>query len=379
MAQVAIFETEHFEGAYPVIRLFDNGQNQITIFSWQQSYRQFQYLFKDDAHRFRWVVKDDNESKYRFIYRMYKEVRRSNIRLFYLNTISNNHIFYTLMIRLLPKVRAVVTLHDINGYFHFKFSFSIRRWIRYIGKRSLIRAVKEFNVVSATMVPYLQSKLPAWKKVYNVPGAVFERMPAECLSPAETGTINVVVPGTIDGRRRNYETVFELLQQCNEAGLPVSVTLLGSHYGDYGKMILERCRTYNASYNNLFFYENSSVVDQPEFDRVMNNAHVVFTPSVIDTIIFDGVTETYGLSISSGNLFDVIKHAKPFIIPEALKMPDNMESSCFHYKTAADIFLMLQRILNEPSFYNELSQKALNNSREYTISKVRERNALLFE
>jgi hypothetical protein len=379
MAQVAIFETEHFEGAYPVIRLFDNGQNQITIFCWQQSYRQFQYLFKDDAHRFRWVVKDDNESKYRFIYRMYKEVRRSNIRLFYLNTISNNHIFYTLMIRLLPKVRAVVTLHDINGYFHFKFSFSIRRWIRYIGKRSLIRAVKEFNVVSATMVPYLQSKLPAWKKVYNVPGAVFERMPAECLSPAETGTINMVVPGTIDGRRRNYETVFELLQQCNEAGLPVSVTLLGSHYGDYGKMILERCRAYSASHNNLFFYENSSVVDQPEFDRVMNNAHVVFTPSVIDTIIFDGVTETYGLSISSGNLFDVIKHAKPFIIPEALKMPDNMESSCFHYKTAADIFLMLQRILNEPSFYNELSQKALNNSREYTISKVRERNALLFE
>jgi len=378
MAQVAIFETEHFEGAYPVIRLFDNGENQITIFSYQQSYRQFQYLFKDDARRFKWVVKDDNESKYHFIYRMYKEVRRNNIQLLYLNTISNNHIFYVLMIRLLPKVRSVVTLHDINGYFHFKFAFSLRRWVRYTGKRSLVRAVKEFNVVAATMVPYLQGKLPSWKKVYNVPGAVFEGMPATCPSPVETGKINIVVPGTIDGRRRNYETVFELLQQCNEAGLPVSITLLGSHYGAYGEMILERCRAYAASHSNLSFYQNSPVVDQPEFDRVMNNAHVVFTPSVIDTIIFDGITETYGLSISSGNLFDVIKHAKPFIIPDALRMPDNMESSCFHYKTAADIFLFLKRILNEPSFYNELSQKALNNSREYTIPKVRERNAGLF-
>jgi hypothetical protein len=379
MAQIAIFETEHFEAAYPVIRLFDNSLNQITIFSYQQSYRQFQYLFKDDVHRFRWIVKDDNESKYHFIYRMYKEVRRNNIQLLYLNTIGNNHIFYALMIRLLPKVRTVVTLHDINGHFNFKFSFSVRRWIRYMGKRSLIRAVKEFNVISAPLAPYLQSKLPAHKRVYNVPGAVFEGLSAECLPPAETGKINIVVPGTIDGRRRNYETVFELLQQCNEAGLPVSITLLGSHYGEYGKMILQRCRAYAGSHSNLSFYENSLVVDQPEFDRVMNNAHVVFTPSVIDTIIFDGITETYGLSISSGNVSDVIKYAKPFIVPHALTMPDNMESSCFHYKTVADIFLFLQHILNEPSFYEELSQKALSNSREYTIYKVRKRNALLFK
>src|SRR5947209_6596300 len=224
MAQIAIFETEHFEGAYAIIRLFDNGENQITIFSYQPSYRQLQYFFKDEAHRFRWVTKDENESKYHFIYRMYKEVRRNNIQLLYLNTISNNHIFYALMIRLLPKVRSVVTLHDINGYFQFKFAFSIRRWIRYIGKRSLIRAVKEFSVVSGPMVPYLQSKLPAYKKVYNI-RAIFEGIQAACLPPAETGKINIVVPGSVDGRRRNYETVFELLQQCNQAGLPVSVTL----------------------------------------------------------------------------------------------------------------------------------------------------------
>jgi len=377
MARIAIFETEHFEGAYAIIRLFDNGQNEITIFSYQQSYRQLQFFLKDEAHRFKWIVKEDSESKYHFIYRMYKEVRRNNIQLLYLNTISNNHIFYALMIRLLPKVRSVVTLHDINGYFQFKFSFSIRRWIRHIGKRSLIGAVKEFSVVSAPMVPYLQSRLPAYKKVYNV-RAIFEGVQALCLPPAETGKINIVVPGSIDGRRRHYEAVFELLQQCNNAQLPVSVTLLGSCYGDYGEMILERCKAYASSYSNLSFYGNSSVVDQPEFDRVMDSAHVVFAPLVINTVIFDGITETYGLSITSGNLFDAIKHAKPFIIPEGLKIPQNMESSSFHYKTTADVLLFLQRILKEPSFYNELSQNALNNSKEYTISKVRESNAPLF-
>jgi hypothetical protein len=377
MARIGIFETEHFEGAYPVIRLFDNGKNDITIFSYPQSYRQFQYLFGDDAARFHWIIKEDNESKYHFIYRIYKEARRNNIQLLYLNTITNNHFFYALMIRLLPKVRVVVTLHDINTYFSFKFAFGLRRCIRYTGKRSLIRAVKEFNVVAATMVPYLQSKLPGNKRVYNVPGAVFEGNLPHSLPPAETTTINIVVPGTLDNRRRNYDTVFELLHICGEANIPVSVTLLGGYSGEHGNRILEKCKAYAQAHTNLSFYE-TGVVDQPEFDRVMNNAHFVFTPSVINTIISDGITETYGISISSGNLFDVIKHAKPFIIPEALKMPDNMESSCIHYKTANDIVVLLQRVISEPSFYDELTQKALNNSREYTIAKVRERNALLF-
>lgn len=377
MARIGIFETEHFEGAYPVIRLFDNGKNDITIFSYQQSYRQFQYLFGEEAARFRWIVKEDSESKYRFIYRIYKEARRNNIQLLYLNTITNNHFFYALMIRLLPKVRVVVTLHDINTYFNFKFAFDLRRWIRYRGKRSLVRAVKEFNVVAATMVPYLQSRLPGNKRVYNVPGAVFEGSLPHCMPPAEANKINIVVPGTVDNRRRNYETVFDLLHTCNEANIPVSVTLLGGYSREYGSMILERCKAYAQAHANLSFYE-TQVVDQPEFDRVMNNAHFVFTPSIINTIVSDGITETYGISISSGNLFDVIKHAKPFIIPEALKMPDNMESSCIHYKTVADIIILFQQVINEPLFYNELTQTALNNSREYTTAKVRERNALLF-
>ena len=41
---VGIFETDHFEAAYPVIRLFDNGENDITIFVYEKSYRQLQFL-----------------------------------------------------------------------------------------------------------------------------------------------------------------------------------------------------------------------------------------------------------------------------------------------------------------------------------------------
>jgi hypothetical protein len=375
--RIGIFETDHFEGAYPVIRLFDNGENDITIFSYPQSHRQFQFLFANKLTRFRWIVKQENESKYRFIYRIYTAARRDQLELLYLNTITNNHLLYALMIRMLPKTRVVVTLHDINTYFHYKPSFSLRRLVRYLGKRALIKAVNDFNVVAETMVPYLQSKLPPHKKVHNIPGAVYETPPPPLAPPAGCNSIHIVVPGTIDGRRRNYQVVFDLLNRCNAAGLPVYIVLLGSNYGDYGKMILEQCRLYAQQHTNLLFYD-TTVVDQPEFDRVMNNAHFVFTPSVINTVISDGITETYGVSISSGNLFDVIKHAKPFIIPAALQMPGNISSSCVYYDTVEDICALLQKVYHDTPFYEALAAKAAANSEQYTIGKVRERNANLF-
>ena len=42
--RVGVFETTHFEGAYPVIKCFDNGANEITIFCYEESYRQFAQL-----------------------------------------------------------------------------------------------------------------------------------------------------------------------------------------------------------------------------------------------------------------------------------------------------------------------------------------------
>ena len=84
--RVGIFETTHFEGAYPVIKCFDNGANEITIFCYEESYRQFQHLFEGQMEKFSWVVKSQQDSKYKFIYRIYKETKSRKLDLLYLNT-----------------------------------------------------------------------------------------------------------------------------------------------------------------------------------------------------------------------------------------------------------------------------------------------------
>jgi hypothetical protein len=373
--RIGIFDTEHFEVSYTVIRLFDNGVNQITVFTNAATFRQFEYLFGKDLHRYQWVIQGAQESKYRFLFTMYKQVRQQRMELLYLNTISNNFIVYAGIIAGLRKTRTIVTLHAINNHFRFKPALSFRRWIRHTGKRALLAVTREFNVISDTMVSHLKSKLPAHKQVHNLPGAVFDRQQQVHPSLAIHDSIHIVVPGTVDPRRRNYDTVLELLEQSRH--LPVRITLLGAFAQPYGNAIRSACSRYAATHNNLVFY-NTATVDQSEFDRVMQEAHLVWMPSVIDTVLVDDIPETYGISICSGNVADVIKHAKPFLAPAGLTLPGNLAGSAVTYINVTDVVRFLETLRQSPTRYEELLQQAVHNSGHYTIEKVRAQHPALF-
>lgn len=373
---IGIFETGHFEVAYTVARLFDDGHNTITLFVYPESHRQLQFLLGKDQDRFQWVVKKEQESKRAFIRRMQYEISARNISLLYLNTVTDNFISYAGMIARLPGLRVILTLHDINSYTQAKPGFGIRRWVRYIGKKRLLRRVQEFNVISSTMKDYLQQQLPAGKIIYQLPGAVFEAK--KYLPPAAPHHhIQIVVPGSIDERRRNYDHVFALLEQCHELAIRIKIVLLGGSQSEYGSRILAKCRDYAKQYDDLIFYD-TAIVDQPEFDRMMQSAHFIWSPSVMDTVITDHVREQYGISIVSGNVSDMIRHARPGIVPGALAMPGSMEKSLVRYDAIKEITPLLRAIQEQPSQYGHLLQAALQSSRYDTIEAVKSRHPAIW-
>jgi hypothetical protein len=373
---IGIFETEHFEAAYPVIKLFDNN-NTITIFAYQSAYRQLQYLLHSQVDNYSWVIKPEGTSKYSFIYAMFREVKKRKITVLYLDTITNNFIVYALMIFLLPNVRVIVTIHNINSFFNYKRSLSLRRLVRFIGRKILLSVVKEFNVISWTMMSYLEKRLAAGKKVHCIPGAIFEEGNHTQNQPAVAQHINIVIPGTVDGRRRDYEQSLALLSSLELKKISSTVTLLGKFYDDYGKMIWEKCKAIQHVYAKVQYY-GFETVDQPEFDRVMSEANFIFIPSVINTIIDDGVEEMYGVTISSGNLFDIVKYAKPFIVPQRLHFDSSLQKSCYRYTVIEDIASFMIAVRQDATLYETLKIEARNASGNYTLEKVRERNNSLF-
>ena len=163
-----------------------------------------------------------------------------------------------------------------------------------------------------------------------------------------------------------------MLEKINEQHLPVHITLLGAGNSEYGKIILDKCKAYSELHHNLTYY-TGKIVYQDEFDRQMDDCHFIFIPSVINTIIDDNIEETYGLTKSSGNIFDAIKHGKPMIIPAGLTINTDLESGVKKYASLNNLVDFLQKMVSQPQDYIEIASDALNNSGEYTIEKCRQK------
>ncbi|MEI9807414.1 MAG: hypothetical protein WDO16_05765 [Bacteroidota bacterium] len=75
---ISVFETEHFEGAFPVIRLFDMPGNEITIYTSPETHKRFIDLFQSEAGRYKWTILPGN-SKLRFFFSFYKNLRKHHL------------------------------------------------------------------------------------------------------------------------------------------------------------------------------------------------------------------------------------------------------------------------------------------------------------
>lgn len=373
--RTGIFETDHFEVAHTLIRLFQLPPNELTVFSYSSSRQQLQ-LMPGIGQQVKWVVKEESESKAAFILKMYRQVKKEKIELLYLETVTDNFIFYAWLVKALPGVRIILTLHDINSFFYFKNNGTVRRWVRNAGKKKLIDAVKEFTVINSTLQPYLQRLLPAGRTVRYIPGAFFENA-TYSTPPAPLLPFRIVVPGSVDNRRRDYTLVFELLEICKEQDIPVQVTLLGGFHPEHGAGILKQCVEYGKQNNNLHWFEEQ-VVDHPRFNQLMQEAHFIFAPCVIRTVISDDVEEVYGESLSSGNIGDIIRFARPAILPAALKTGNDISQVVFRYHTVKDIAEQLILLRDDPDKYLILQEQALKGSGEFTLDKIRAQHPDLF-
>jgi hypothetical protein len=371
---VGIQEVGHVENLYPLIRLFDTGYNRIFLFVPRTTYLQIEEMLHGEMHRYHWVLQEEGESTWTYCNRIFRTVQQQEISLLYLNTISKHHLLFAFLVfRLSCKV--ILTVHDVNCLFRPTFSLRSRLLMQYIGKRALTSVVKEFNTISSTVEPALQLAAGTNKKVWVIPGGFFDETIAEGTIPASSSMdiFHIVVPGTLDAKRRNYEVVFELLNQVKK--MPIRITLLGGGSDEVADLIRNRASEFG---NQLVFYQEPNVA-QAEFDKVMSQAHLIWMPLVIHTRICGSIPEIYGKTKSSGIIFDIVKYARPFLYPAELTIPDLLKSSGIGYSSLADLKVILADLVHKPESLLELQQLAQKNSAHFTIEKIRKANYPLFE
>ena len=371
--KVVLFDSGHFETAYTLIRLFDIPGNHITIVTDGQTEAVLKSMVKEEGDRYDWIIADRWISNWQYFIYMRKQLSAIRPDMIYLNTIDRQPFYYALLINLLPATRVILTIHDINCFFQKGKKSNIRELLKWTSRKLLLRKTEGLNVISETMITHLKNQVKKQMPLFHIPGAVFEEQGI----PGVTKRISLVVPGTIDKKRRNYDDVFLLCELLEEAALPVDIILLGGYRGNYGKAVIGKAKQWESKFTCLKTYD-TSLIPQPEYDRVMQEAHFLFSPVQVHTKICGDVEEIYGISKSSGALSDAVRHAKPLILPESYKITSSMQAACFRYKSLTEITDLIFKIFREPETYHVWQENAYRYAKWFTIPQVRERNVSLF-
>lgn len=371
---VTIFETGHIEAVYPVIQLFNCNHNSITVFCYAGTDVALQQLLGTAAGKIKWIVKKETQSPRNFIFTMYRHLQKNPADILYLNTVTDNFIFYALLVKWGAAARKIVTLHHLNLYRHTKKKYLLRRWVRHIGKKLLISYTSELNVLSGTLLP-LAHKLFPGKTIHNIPGVIFE---GNAPTVNFETPIKLVVPGAIEAKRRNYLQVIELAEAAGKNGIPLHITLCGPVKDAYSAAIITACKKLQSSLVRFSFFETATLIPQETFDATIANSHFIFSPLVATAITDDDVEEQYGVSIASGNISDAVKHARPLIVPAALLLDPPMQTAAIRYNTIHDIVQLLQSLYQQRLLYNKLQQKSLTAAQQYTVATIRDLNKDFF-
>jgi hypothetical protein len=369
---VGICELEHFESVYPLVRLYDERSNVIYLFVSPRVYNALYPKLTDSSADIKWVVKSDSQSVRSFLFNIFFQSKKIKLDKIFLHTISNNHIFFVFFILLWSDPKKIyITIHEVRDFLFPRLSFNPKMIISFFGKRMLYFISHHFVTISESTHNFLKKNVSNSISTCWIPGGSFEEkfyhmpdIPSSC--------IRLVVPGSLDYNRRNYNDVFDFLLKAKEVNLPVEVYLLGGYFDKEGYSIIQKCQELSIDYPDLFFYD-CEFISFDLFDEIMHKAHFIWAPSVLYTMSINCVEEIYGISKVSGNIFDAIRYARPIIIPDTLNIDSFQQLSAFKYKNVNDIVSLLMDIVHDPNSYKLWVDKSLEVSGYYTFKKLRDR------
>jgi glycosyltransferase involved in cell wall biosynthesis len=363
--EIVIYDTEHFETTYAIIRIFDVAKNTITIFANNETAFVLKQMLKEDAQRVNWIIKSKKD--YSYAIQLYKYCNKKEVTHLFLNTVSYHHIFLGLVCLFLKKTNSILTVHAANSFFDPKIEFSTRSIARFIGKKLLAVTVSSYVTLLSSTKKYIEQKYKINKPVYCIPGGVFEPNKNFVLNKAHGKSVKLVVPGSIDRYRRNYHQIFELAKELEAKKQHCEVVLLGAAIGSYGKYITDLCSKTALQYVSIHFY--SSFISAEEFSLQLKSCDFVFLPLEKFCRKHGEQTEEYGLTLCSGSFFDAIRFAKPILLPDNVNLPEELIQQCIRYNSCNNLGEMLARLTSAEKEHYQ--QRAINNSLNFTLPAVR--------
>lgn len=308
------------------------------------------------------ISKKEHEKNYLFLKRI-KIYANEKLDLFWINTYQFS-IKYTLFyFFVFPNVFSIITIHDVKTW--LSNSINIIEIIKkptsvvfFLSRKIIFSKFNALAVLEPQFKIWIEEKTRIKKRVYVLPFSLCEFCSIE-QSKIQFNKINIVIPGTITNSRRDYISLVSAIENYSFNSL--NFFFAGKVVDSTGLEIFSKLKL-TSLINKIYLYDD--FISESTFKEILINSHFILV-NINRFFKTDGFQEEYGLTKSTGGIWNCIRFSKPGLIPNWMSTPQINESSLIRYDATnlLDILIKIDKMsLNE---YNNLLIKARHNSSKY--------------
>jgi len=375
MASIGFYEVStHEHNLYYFVRIAVAAGHDVTVFTHEDTADVVSELLGQTADQVSWVRTTDEESVGSFLSRI-EPVCDERLDLFIAQSLYPQSGEMPAHLRFRPDCKRLLWIYNVNRWLATEFTLERRLvWNAHMACRKLLlRKYDAFCVQYPPMAEYIESELSVSKPVYALPSTIYE---GDATHP--TDPVRFTVPGQIESKRRDYEIAMSVFEDLfDRYGSEIALHLLGRPNAQYGQNIVDRCEALSEEGHDITYHREW--IPRAEFDEGLRTSSVLLSP-IRPLTRGREVTEKYGTTKGSGNVFDALRHATPIILPEYFQIAEMTEGSAVTYGDSDDLRRQIEGILNDRERLDSLTSAAVDNAERFRLRPQCERfNAVVDE
>lgn len=348
-------------------RTFSNSEVKVNFYIKKAVFDKLQKYEYVNSQNFTWTIYQ-NGSRKSFLKSNIDKINNANC--VFINTLSSEPKAY-LSVKFIPKV--ILRVHNLNKLFRpiksinipikpfylwKAFSYFIREVVygQYLSSYKKIQKLTDYFTFPDESVKQfaLENNFVTINKIApSFSLKVFEE-DNNIINSSKKDVFSITIIGGIDFRRRDYQTVLNVLNRLvPQLKHKIKLTLLGNSRTKHGNELLPKLQKLENDNFKLEYFNQS--VSQEKFDEVISNTSIILSPIKVETLV-EIYHETYGKTKISGSILDSIRFPIFTILPAQYSLGKEKQDLFGRYKDAEELFFLLKKYIENQ---NELSHKTI--------------------
>lgn len=372
---IVIYETTHHENMPALLDLSETHFSRVTVFLPALSYEN---LSGQGSPAERWsrtafVVQEADCSNRVFIRRMFSFLKKERYSHLHLSTLDNNLLVFAFILWVNADVFVSLTVHEVNEYFARSYA-SFRDITESVAKLFLHRRIRHHTMFLPAMAERFQQQMPGAVAVfipsrfYQAPAPVAAEAsgPSKPIGAGSAGgagravrPFRVVIPGSVDAGRREYEEVVTFFTNWSGGGIapsrPVELVILGDSHSPYGARIVAQLQRLESPVFRLTHYQG--YIPELVYEQQIGSADLLWSPLKVDKKSSRNNPEQYGQTTASGLTADLLLNNAPALAPAGFELPESFRAALLSYSSPAELSAIFGRLLEDTVYTYELRRR----------------------